>query len=96
MYVDATIAIDRDSDANGTLDERIYVLQDANFNVTALVNASGSVIERYLYDAYGKRTVLDANWATESRIRGHIDYSPAAVPAVRMPRLVAKCRVCLT
>lgn len=66
VYVDSAIAIDRDSDANGTLDERSYVLQDANFNVTALVNAAGSAIERYLYDAYGKRMVLDSNWAADA------------------------------
>jgi len=66
VYVDAAVATDRDGDGNGTLDERSYVLQDANFNVTALTNVTGSVIERYLYDAYGKRTVLDANWATDA------------------------------
>ena len=36
-YVDELIARDRDTDDNGTLDERHYVLQDANFNVTAIV-----------------------------------------------------------
>lgn len=66
VYVDAAVTIDRDSDANGTYDERSYVLQDANFNVTALANASGIVIERYLYDAYGKRTVLDASWTLDA------------------------------
>lgn len=66
VYIDAAIAIDRDSDANGTLDERNYVLQDANFNVIALVNTTGGMVERYLYDSYGKRTVLDGNWAADA------------------------------
>lgn len=66
VYVDSAIVIDRDSDADGTLDERSYVHEDANFNVTALTNAAGDVIERYLYDAYGRRTVLDANRALDA------------------------------
>ena len=49
VYVDAMVLRDRDTDANGSLDERVYVLQDANFNVTALVDDSGTVIERYVY-----------------------------------------------
>jgi RHS repeat-associated protein len=61
-YVDAMIARDRDTDANGTLDERLYVTHDANFNVTGLVNTSGAVVERYVYDTYGAATVLNGNW----------------------------------
>jgi RHS repeat-associated protein len=33
-------------------------------NVTALVSASGTVAERYVYDAYGKATVYDDDWST--------------------------------
>ena len=53
---------DRDTDANGTLDERLYVTHDANFNVTGLINTSGAVVERYVYDSYGAVTVLSASW----------------------------------
>ena len=35
VYVDAMVLRDRDTNANGTLDERLYCLQDANFNVTS-------------------------------------------------------------
>src|SRR5437016_405798 len=38
--------------------ERLYAQQDANHNVTSLVNAASSVQERYLYDAYGTVTFL--------------------------------------
>src|SRR5262249_54503059 len=57
---------DRSTANNGTLDERLWVQQDANYNVTALVNGSGSVVERYVYDPYGRRTILDANFNTRS------------------------------
>ena len=68
VHVDAMILRDRDADglsANG-LEERLWVQQDANFNVTALVDGSGSVVERYVYDPFGKATVLNASWSTLS------------------------------
>ncbi len=66
VYADAMILRDRDTDANGTLDERLWVQQDANFNVTALINGSGIVVERYSYDPYGMRTVYDASYTVRS------------------------------
>jgi len=62
VYVDALILRDRDTDTNGSLDERLYVLHDANWNVTALVNTSGTVVQRFMYDAYGVRAALTAGF----------------------------------
>ncbi len=67
-YVDAMVL--RDSNATSGdlgktgsgLGQRLYVQQDANYNVTALLNTSGTVVERFLYDPYGTVTVLDASW----------------------------------
>jgi RHS repeat-associated protein len=53
VYVDALV--ERDT-ANGP---RLYAQQDANWNVTALVDTTGTVRERYVYDPYGAVTVLD-------------------------------------
>jgi RHS repeat-associated protein len=53
---------DRDTDNNGSLDERLYVQQDANGNVTALVNIAGAVVERSVEDPYGQRSVWTPNW----------------------------------
>ena len=59
-YVDDLILRDRDTDADGTMDERLYALADANYNVTALFDeATGTVVERFVYDAYGNVTELD-------------------------------------
>src|SRR5262249_48926637 len=66
VYVDALVLRDRDADANGSLEERLYALADANYNVTALVNTSGQVVERYLYDPYGRFDVNDASWGTRA------------------------------
>jgi hypothetical protein len=34
----------------GSLKERHYAVQDANYNVTALTDRYGTVVERYKYD----------------------------------------------
>ncbi len=63
VYVDALVLRDRDTSGDGTLDERLWVVQDANYNVTALFDNAGNVVERYVYDPFGQVTVLDANWS---------------------------------
>jgi RHS repeat-associated protein len=80
-YVDAPIYRDEDVNddddcvdakdnvvrASNDGDEHLYYTQDANFNVTALVDAydasgesfgTGDVVERYEYNPYGEVTVL--------------------------------------
>jgi YD repeat-containing protein len=54
-YVDALVA----RDGGGT---RLYVRQDANWDVTSVADAGGAARERYAYDPYGKATFLDAGW----------------------------------
>ncbi len=66
VYVDGLVLRDRDTDANGTLDERLYSLQDANWNTTAVVNTSGTVQERYTYTPFGQVTFRDSSGSTLS------------------------------
>jgi RHS repeat-associated protein len=42
--------------------QRLYATQDANFNLTSIMNSSGGVVERYLFDPYGNRTVMNGSW----------------------------------
>jgi len=42
--------------------QRLYATQDANFNLTAIADTSGSVVERYLFDPYGNRTIMNTSW----------------------------------
>jgi hypothetical protein len=35
-------------------------MQDANFNLTAITDTSAVVKERYLFDPYGLRTIMNA------------------------------------
>jgi YD repeat-containing protein len=61
-YIDAPLIWFRDSNVDGTVDDTMYPARDANFNVTALIDTGGTVQERYLYDPYGRRTILDGSW----------------------------------
>ena len=77
-YVDAMVLRDRDTTTGGDLgktgsglDERLYVQQDANYNVTSLVNTSGTVVERNQYTPYGTVQIKDASWAN----RGSSSYA---------------------
>jgi RHS repeat-associated protein len=62
-YVDDLVLRDRAPQDSGTLDERIYVLQDPNWNVTTIVASDGSAMERYSYSAYGRLVVLTGGLA---------------------------------
>jgi RHS repeat-associated protein len=66
VYVDALILRDRDTDGNGSLDERLWVQQDANWNVTAVVDGTGVVQERYAYDPFGQATMLTPSYGSRS------------------------------
>jgi RHS repeat-associated protein len=59
VYVDSLIM--RDSGGN-----RIYVQQDANYNTTSLIDNTGAVLERYIYDPYGAPTVLNPDWSVDA------------------------------
>ena len=52
-YIDDLVLRDRDTSGDGLLDERLYAVQDPNWNVVGIVDPMGIVQERYMYDAYG-------------------------------------------
>ena len=72
-YIDDLLLRDRDTTdpKNGTLDERLYALQDANWNVTSIAGSDGTIQERYAYSAYGAPSVLTTAFAT----RANSDYA---------------------
>jgi RHS repeat-associated protein len=75
-YVDDLVLRDRNADGLPTsgnlgftgsgLDERLYCHQDPNWNVVALTNSSGAIVERYGYSAYGKAMILTASFAARA------------------------------
>jgi RHS repeat-associated protein len=60
---DELVLRDRDTDGNGTLDERLYATMDY-FNGTAVLNASGTILERYAYAAFGERRIMAADFSS--------------------------------
>jgi RHS repeat-associated protein len=70
VYVDALVLRDQSSQHNGVLDQRLYAQQDTNWNITALVDANGNVLERYDYDPYGSTAVMTPGWT----VRGASAY----------------------
>lgn len=66
---------DHDPATSGTtLNRRLYAEQDANGNVVSLTDASGTVVERYAYSAYGVVVVLNP----DGTIRGNGTASASA------------------
>ncbi len=52
--------------ADGYATNSYFYMQDANGNVTGLVDGTGAVVERYAYDAYGNVTVYGGDsWSTQ-------------------------------
>jgi RHS repeat-associated protein len=66
-YIDGLILRDRNADLNnatgaGGLEQRVYALQDALWNTTALVDVNGNVLNRFAYTPYGVVETLNPNW----------------------------------
>ncbi len=67
-YIDSPIVWRHDANGDGDYGDQgdllRYYLSDANHNTTAVVDsATGLVVNRYVYNAYGSHTVYDANWS---------------------------------
>jgi RHS repeat-associated protein len=68
-YIDNLVLRDRDTDDDGSLDERLYACQDANWNVTSVTdvtNSSAAVQERYAYSPYGQPAFLTSAFDSET------------------------------
>jgi RHS repeat-associated protein len=70
-YINEMILRDTDTSgtglsATGSSYTRLFALQDVNYSTVALVNMSGTVIERYSYDPFGNVTVMTASYGSLS------------------------------
>ncbi len=73
-YIDAPVMVYRDTNTDAAVDQKLYVTQDADFNVTATISGdTGVVANRFIYTPYGQRTVLTATWTagTTDFMLGH-------------------------
>ncbi|QDS94245.1 hypothetical protein FF011L_30240 [Roseimaritima multifibrata] len=63
----------------GTLaTERLYYHRNQQYSVTALTDTTGTISERYAYDAYGKLTVLAGGGTVPVRRMGTVTPIPDA------------------
>ncbi|MBI1248152.1 RHS repeat-associated core domain-containing protein [bacterium] len=65
-YIDDLMLRDRDTTGNGVFNERLYAMQDANWNVTALTDTAGIVQERFTYQPYGESQGLNPDFTSYS------------------------------
>ena len=70
-YVDDLVERNQyyDTLSGNAMNDRLWVQQDQNHNVTSIANDSAVVQERFVYDPYKKFTVLDANWANTTETK---------------------------
>jgi hypothetical protein len=52
-YVDELVTHDRDTDGDGTTDQRLYAVHDRQYNVLMLADEDGAAVEQYSYSPYG-------------------------------------------
>src|SRR5690606_36793821 len=62
---DELVFRDRDTDANGTLDERLYATMDY-FNGAAILDVAREVLDRYAYSASGVRRVMAGDFSART------------------------------
>ena len=55
---------DQDNDAAHTLEQRLWVLQDGQGNVSSLLDGGGTVAGRFVHGPHGEVEQRDASWGT--------------------------------
>ena len=68
-YVDDILLRDRDTNGDGTLDERLYGMQDANWNVSGLISPGGVVQQRMTYTGYGGELYLTSSFDSSTNTK---------------------------
>jgi RHS repeat-associated protein len=62
-YIDSPVVLFYWNSSTGTLIRTQYYCNDANFNVTAVVDTDGEALERYRYDPYGRPGYMSGDFA---------------------------------
>jgi len=60
------IIIKRDITDNGSLNETLYSLNDKNFDVVAIADNSGTILQRYVTTPYGQTRFMNASFVNSS------------------------------
>lgn len=60
VWIDEPLTLDKDINNDGVIDQTFFYQQDAKTHVAALTNATGGVVDRTTYDAYGQPSLTQA------------------------------------
>jgi RHS repeat-associated protein len=75
-YINDLVLRDRDTDGDGVLDERLYALQDANWNIVAIASSdTGQVVYRLNYTCYGYPAWQDSSFNSIAEVDWEYSYS---------------------
>ena len=74
-YIDDVVFRDRDTDANGSLDERIWYAQNWRHDVVVIVDDSGAQLEMARYSPYGVPFGSPGGDANSNGANGSADHS---------------------
>jgi len=77
-YVDELVQIglnDDPTDSEQDVETFYWATQDANFNVTGIVESDGDLAERYEYTPYGQRTVFTSPGSNDPGCYAHLTMS---------------------
>ena len=74
-FPDPLVMVDLTSlgDVGSGAEEFLYYLKDLLGSVTALANSNGTVVERYVYDPYGKTTIETPTFYHDADLDGDVD-----------------------
>lgn len=73
-YIDDLVLRSRDADSDETLDERLYSQHDLTYDIIALTDTSGVVVERYWYDPFGACTVLNTDFTPKNENTSYYNW----------------------
>jgi len=74
-YIDDLILREVFDTSSGSLLNRRYSCQDANFNVVAITDTSGGVTQRFAYDSYGVSKAQDAAFVSATNTEWETRYA---------------------
>jgi RHS repeat-associated protein len=96
-YIDEPLVMDRNLNGDGTAtgpgDERLFYNQNTLYNVYALTDTAGKIVEGYQYDAYGRPAVFDAGANGVVDFGGDDVVTPGGRSAVGNPYLFTGMRL---
>jgi RHS repeat-associated protein len=66
FFIDGVMEVDTATATPGTYNQRVYGQWNANWDMTSITDTTGTAVERYEIDPYGKVAILTGSWGSRS------------------------------